>query len=72
MPTNTAQWLTLTLIAIVMAVIVWYDVWVAIVYGPNATISRVLKRLFDGTPILYPVFWLAVGVLIGHLGLPTQ
>jgi hypothetical protein len=72
MTANQAQWLTLTFILIAAAGVIWYDVWVAMTWGPEVTISRVLRRLFNQVPILYPVFWLLVGLLVGHIGLPAE
>lgn len=72
MTTPEAQRLTLFLIIAALAAVVAYDVLAHQAWGPNATISRVLRRSFDRWPILYPVFWLAVGTFIGHIGLPTE
>lgn len=66
------QWLTLAMVAAVTALAIAADVWLCCTFGPDATISRVMRRSFERFPILYPVFWLTVGVIVGHIGLPTE
>ena len=72
MTTQEAQWLTLAFIAATVTVVIAADVWLCWTFGPDATISRVMRRGFERWPILNPVFWLAVGIFIGHIGLPAE
>jgi hypothetical protein len=72
MTESQAQFVTLAFIVAVMAVVIAYDVAACTVWGPDATISRVMCRAFRAYPILYPAFWLAVGLLVGHIGLPCE
>lgn len=67
-----AQWLTLAFVVAVTAIVIGYDVLVIRAYGPDASISRVMRRLLSGHPTLFVaiVFWL--GVLLGHLRLPCD
>jgi hypothetical protein len=60
------------MVAAISILIVTYDLVAMHGLGPDATISRVMRRLFDRVPILYPLFWLWVGILIGHIGLPAE
>jgi hypothetical protein len=66
-----AQWLTLGIILVLTIVVVWYDILAASAWGSDATISRTLAYAFRRFPILYPIFWFAVGLFVGHLGLPS-
>ncbi len=72
MTTQQAQCLTLAFLAATVAVVIATDVWLCCTFGPDATISRVMRRGFERWPILYPVFWFVLGVLAGHIGLPTE
>lgn len=67
-----AQWLTLAVVVVLTAAVVGYDLAIIVAHGPDASISRVLARLFGRWPILLAVvlFWL--GVLVGHLWLPVR
>lgn len=67
-----AQWLTLVFILTVTVLIVAYDVMAIQCWGVDASISRVLRRLFGACPTLLValVFWL--GILVGHIWLPTE
>lgn len=67
-----SQWLTLAIVVAVAVLVVGYDVLAIHAYGVEASISRVLRRLFGLHPTLFAalVFWL--GVLVGHIGLPTE
>jgi threonine/homoserine/homoserine lactone efflux protein len=69
---NQAQWLTLAFIVAVTILVVGYDMIAIHVYGVDASISRVFRHLFGHHPTLFVamVFWL--GVLVGHIGLPTE
>lgn len=71
MPDTQAQWTTFAFILTMTIVVVAFDVVMASIWGPDATISRVTRRMFQSHPILYPMFWLWVGILIGHLHFPT-
>jgi len=66
-----AQWLTLSFLALVTFCVVAFDVWLTLRFGPDASISRVLCRLFASWPAagLAVVFWL--GLLVGHVWLPA-
>ena len=75
MPTltsNQAQWFTLAFVLAVTIIVIGYDVMAIHAYGVEASISRVLRRLFAWHPTLFAamVFWL--GVLVGHIWLPTE
>jgi hypothetical protein len=69
---NQAQWLTLAFVAAATILVVGYDVLAIHAYGVEASISRVLRRLFGWHPTILAavVFWL--GVLVGHIWLPTE
>jgi hypothetical protein len=72
MTTVQAQWLTLGFVIAVTALVIGYDVWVIRAWGVEASISRVMRRLFGASPTLFVsvVFWL--GLLVGHIWLPTE
>jgi hypothetical protein len=72
MTTQQAQLITLAFLVTAITVVIAYDVSVCQLWGADATISRVMCRLFRQFPILYPMFWLAIGILIGHIGLPCE
>jgi hypothetical protein len=67
-----AQWLTLAFVIAVTALVIGYDVLAIRSWGVEASISRVLRRLFGSSPTLFVamVFWL--GILVGHIWLPTE
>lgn len=67
-----AQWLTLAVVLLATALVVGYDVLAIRAWGVDASISRVLRGLFGRCPTLGValVFWL--GVLVGHIWLPTE
>jgi LPS O-antigen subunit length determinant protein (WzzB/FepE family) len=72
MTTVQAQWLTLGFVLAVTAVVIGYDVLAIRAWGVEASISRVMRQLFGTYPTLFValVFWL--GILIGHIWLPTE
>jgi Na+/H+ antiporter NhaD/arsenite permease-like protein len=75
MPTLTptqGQWLTLAFVMAVTVLVVGYDLLAIHAYGVEASISRVLRRLFGRHPTLFAamVFWL--GIIVGHIWLPTE
>ncbi len=67
-----AQWLTLAFVLTVTVLVIGYDVLAIRTWGVEASISRVLRRLFGACPALAValVFWL--GILVGHIWLPTE
>lgn len=67
-----AQWLTLAFVLTATILVIGYDVIAIRTWGVEASISRVLRRLFGGCPTLAValVFWL--GILVGHIWLPTE
>jgi hypothetical protein len=67
-----AQWLTVGFIATVTAAVLWFDVWVTLRFGPDASISRVLADLAARWPTAAAavIFWL--GLLVGHVWLPAR
>ena len=67
-----AQWLTLAFVLVMTALAIGYDVLAIRAWGFDASISRVLRRLFGASPTLFValVFWL--GILVGHIWLPTE
>jgi hypothetical protein len=72
MRTFQGQWTTLGFLALLTVAVIWYDVLAAQTWGLDATISRTIAWAFRRLPILYPLFWLWVGILIGHFGLPAE
>jgi hypothetical protein len=67
-----AQWLTLAFVLAVTVLVIGYDVLAIRTWGVDASISRVMRRLFGTSPTLFvaAVFWL--GILVGHIWLPTE
>jgi LPS O-antigen subunit length determinant protein (WzzB/FepE family) len=67
-----AQWLTLAFVLVVTAVVIGYDVLAIRTWGVEASISRVVRQLFGACPTAFValVFWL--GILVGHIWLPTE
>lgn len=67
-----AQWLTLAFVIVATAMVIGYDVLAIRAWGVEASISRVVRRLFGASPTLFvaAVFWL--GILVGHIWLPTE
>jgi hypothetical protein len=72
MPSNQAQWATFALLAGISTLLLVWDLSILGIAGPPATISRVVRRLLHRFPILVPLLWLWVGILIGHLKLPCK
>jgi uncharacterized BrkB/YihY/UPF0761 family membrane protein len=72
MSTVQGQWLTLFFLAAVTVLIVGYDLLIIRACGPDASVSRVLGRLFGRWPqaAIVLLFWL--GLLIGHVWLPAE
>ena len=72
MTTVQAQWVTLAFIVAATAFIIGFDGWITLRYGADASISRVLCRLFGRWPTVAVavVFWL--GLLVGHVWLPAE
>jgi len=72
MPPPSAQWLTLGFVAATTLAVVAYDVAAIAWWGPDASISRCLSRLFERWPSLglALLFWL--GVFVGHVWLPAR
>jgi hypothetical protein len=72
MTTVQAQWLTLGFVLAVTALVIGYDVLAIRAWGVEASISRVVRHLFGSCPTLFValVFWL--GILVGHIWLPTE
>jgi hypothetical protein len=69
--TVQAQWLTVSFIAAVTALVIAFDAWMTCRFGADASISRVLGRLLARpTFFIAFVFWL--GLLVGHIWLPAQ
>ncbi len=67
-----AQWLTLAFVLVVTSWSSATTCWRSASWGVEASISRVLRRLFGACPTLFValVFWL--GILVGHIWLPTE
>jgi hypothetical protein len=67
-----AQWLTLFFLIAVTVLVIGYDVLIITAFGPDASISRVLSKLFGRWPTvaIAVVFWL--GILTGHVWLPNE
>jgi len=67
-----AQWLTLMFVGAVTYLVIGFDAWMVLRHGPDASISRVLGRVFGRWPALglAVVFWL--GVLVGHCWLRAE
>lgn len=66
------QWCTFGFVLAVTAVVVAFDLWTIQHHGVNSSISRVFRRLFAVSPTFFValVFWL--GILVGHIWLPTE
>lgn len=66
------QWVTFGFVLAVTALVVGFDVWTIQANGVNSSISRVFRRLFTASPTFFValVFWL--GILVGHIWLPTE
>jgi hypothetical protein len=64
------QWLTVAVLVGLIVEVVLLDVLLARTFGVEATFSRVSALLFERWPIIYPVLVFALGVLVGHIGLP--
>jgi hypothetical protein len=69
---DQARWLTVAFLAAWTAVAISYDVVIVTRYGPEASISRVLGWLLARWPVVgvAVVFWL--GLLFGHVWLPSR
>jgi hypothetical protein len=67
-----AQWFTLAFVIVVTVLVIGYDLAAIRSWGFEASISRVVRRLFGISPTLFVaiVFWL--GILVGHIWLPTE
>jgi uncharacterized BrkB/YihY/UPF0761 family membrane protein len=67
-----AQRLTLLFLIAVTVLVIGYDVLIVRAAGPDASISRVLCKLFGRWPAaaIAVVFWL--GILTGHVWLPNE
>lgn len=67
-----AQWLTLAFVIAVTVLVIGYDVLAIRSWGVEASISRVMRRMFGASPTFFValVFWL--GILVGHIWLPTE
>jgi hypothetical protein len=72
MTLDQARWLTVAFLTAWTAVAISYDVVVVTRYGPEASISRVLGWMLARLPVVgvAVVFWL--GLLVGHLWLPSK
>jgi hypothetical protein len=71
MTSAQAQILTLFFLAAVTALVIGYDVFIIRTAGPDASISRVLGQLLKlPSAFVAFVFWL--GVLVGHVWLPSR
>jgi hypothetical protein len=72
MSPSQAQWLTLGFLLLITALVLGYDLAVIRYSGADASISRVIGHILRRNPtlLLAVVFWL--GVLIGHLWLPSE
>jgi hypothetical protein len=70
--TAKSQWYTLGFVIVVTVLVIGYDVAAIQAWGFQASISRVMRRLFGVCPTLFMavVFWL--GILVGHIWLPTE
>ncbi len=66
------QWITLGFVIAMTALVIGYDLLAIRAWGVEASISRVMRRLFAVHPTLFAalVFWL--GVLVGHIWLPSE
>jgi hypothetical protein len=69
---NQAQWLTLGFVIAMSAIVIGYDVLIIRAYGVDASISRVLRRLFATSPVFWAAFVFWLGVMVGHFGLPSE
>lgn len=67
-----AQWVTLLFVVAVTAGAIGFDVLMIRHYGMDASISRVLRRLFTRYPVLFASVLMWLGILIGHILLATS
>jgi hypothetical protein len=67
-----AQLLTLAFVAAVTVLVLGYDILAIRAWGVEASISRVLRRLFVVCPTLFVAFVFWLGILIGHIGMPAE
>jgi hypothetical protein len=65
------QWLTLIFLLAVSAAVIGYDILIIQLAGPDASVSRVLSRLLE-LPSAFVVFVFWLGVLVGHVWMPTR
>jgi hypothetical protein len=71
MTTPQGQWLTLFFIAAMTALVIGYDLLIIRAVGPDASISRVMGRLLE-PGLLFPALAFWVGLILGHLWLPSR
>jgi hypothetical protein len=71
MTSSQAQLLTLFFLATISVISIGYDVLIIRAVGPDASISRVLGRLLE-LPSAFVVFIFWLGVLVGHVWLPSR
>lgn len=66
------RWLTFAFILVVTIAVIGYDLIAIHLWGVEASISRVLRRCFVFCPTLFVAFVFWLGILVGHIGLPTE
>jgi hypothetical protein len=71
MTSQQAQMQTLFFLAAISVLCIAYDVFIVRAAGPDASISRVLGRLLE-LPSAFVVFVFWLGVLVGHVWLPSR
>jgi hypothetical protein len=71
MTPQASQWLVLAFLVVMLAVTVGFDVASHQLYGPDATISRVLHRIIGRYPTITLAIVFAMGVFTGHCLLYT-
>ena len=66
------QWVTFSAILAITAFVILFDIFVIQAGGVDASISRVLRRIFSAYPTVFAaiLFWL--GVWVGHTWLSTE
>lgn len=67
-----AQWLTFIFVLAATALVVGYDILAIRAWGVDASISRVVRRIFGFSPTVFVAFVFWLGILVGHIWLPAE
>ncbi len=69
---DSVQLATLLFIIGIALLVIAYDVAIQRVWGQEPTISRMMQQIFRWCPILQPILWFSMGVLVGHIFLHVK